>query len=260
MPLAVKNNAIILKDGRLAENCGCCGEWYCDVSGGGACCEVGAAGSSPTCSIKPACDCEGTGQTFKGVGTVCSPNPCICSCTALSSLPVSITVECRVVRPRADRVCPDPRDAFVAFFVGVNETFTETLYLKSSSSNTCDGAVYESINPRRAQVTNPPFGASTNGLAQNGVYLALQKEGARCVLRGLFTYLAFSRNRAGQILAGEGLGTPGGSVGGAIGGGDQFWDNMVGQEIKSFAGEDAIKDCYPTYFGEYTIKILSVTY
>jgi len=29
MPLAVKNNAIIVKDGKLAENCGCCEEWYC---------------------------------------------------------------------------------------------------------------------------------------------------------------------------------------------------------------------------------------
>lgn len=30
MPLATKNNAIIVKDGRLAENCGCCkSEWYC---------------------------------------------------------------------------------------------------------------------------------------------------------------------------------------------------------------------------------------
>jgi len=29
MPLATKNNAIIIKDGKLAENCNCCGEWYC---------------------------------------------------------------------------------------------------------------------------------------------------------------------------------------------------------------------------------------
>jgi hypothetical protein len=29
MPLATKNNAIIVKDGKLAEGCGCCGGWYC---------------------------------------------------------------------------------------------------------------------------------------------------------------------------------------------------------------------------------------
>jgi hypothetical protein len=29
MPLATKNGAIIVKDGLLAENCGCCNGWYC---------------------------------------------------------------------------------------------------------------------------------------------------------------------------------------------------------------------------------------
>ena len=32
MPIATKNNAIIVKDGKLAENCGCCGGWYCCAS------------------------------------------------------------------------------------------------------------------------------------------------------------------------------------------------------------------------------------
>ena len=29
MPLATKNNSLIVKDGKVAENCGCCGGWYC---------------------------------------------------------------------------------------------------------------------------------------------------------------------------------------------------------------------------------------
>jgi hypothetical protein len=29
MPLATKNNEIIIKEGKLAENCDCCGGWYC---------------------------------------------------------------------------------------------------------------------------------------------------------------------------------------------------------------------------------------
>jgi hypothetical protein len=29
MPLATKNGSIIVKDGKLAESCGCCGGWYC---------------------------------------------------------------------------------------------------------------------------------------------------------------------------------------------------------------------------------------
>jgi hypothetical protein len=35
MPLATKNNAIIIKDGKLAENCNCCGGWYCYGCGEG---------------------------------------------------------------------------------------------------------------------------------------------------------------------------------------------------------------------------------
>jgi hypothetical protein len=31
MPLATKNNALIVTDGKLAENCGCCGGWYCCI-------------------------------------------------------------------------------------------------------------------------------------------------------------------------------------------------------------------------------------
>jgi len=31
MTLATKNGAIIVKDGLLAENCGCCGGWYCSA-------------------------------------------------------------------------------------------------------------------------------------------------------------------------------------------------------------------------------------
>ena len=32
MPLATKNNSLIVKDGKLAENCGCCGPWYCSTN------------------------------------------------------------------------------------------------------------------------------------------------------------------------------------------------------------------------------------
>ena len=45
----------------------------------GACCE-----SNGTCNVRPQCQCQGAGQTFQGIGTVCSPNPCGC-CTRLSA-------------------------------------------------------------------------------------------------------------------------------------------------------------------------------
>jgi len=37
MTLATKNGSLIVKDGKVAENCGCCGGWWC-YDGYGACC------------------------------------------------------------------------------------------------------------------------------------------------------------------------------------------------------------------------------
>jgi hypothetical protein len=57
----------------------------------GACCEVGTAGFPPTCTVKPQCQCQGTGKTFKGIGTACTGScseclgtrsACYCYCTA----------------------------------------------------------------------------------------------------------------------------------------------------------------------------------
>lgn len=50
----------------------------------GACCE-----SNGTCNVRPQCQCQGAGQTFKGVGTVCSPNPCCRDSTGTPCFDVS---------------------------------------------------------------------------------------------------------------------------------------------------------------------------
>jgi len=98
MPLATKNGSFIVKSGSIAEDCNCCASgWYCDVSGGGgACCE------GTTCSIKPQCDCQGAGQVFKGVGTVCVNGRCPCPgenflCQAPGCRPrfVTVSIEAR---------------------------------------------------------------------------------------------------------------------------------------------------------------------
>jgi hypothetical protein len=45
-------------------------------------CKEGACCEGTTCSVKPQCQCQGAGKTFKGVGTTCTPNPCgRCGCT-----------------------------------------------------------------------------------------------------------------------------------------------------------------------------------
>ena len=45
-------------------------------------CKEGACCEGATCTVKPQCQCQGTGKTFKGVGTTCSPNPC-CTCASV---------------------------------------------------------------------------------------------------------------------------------------------------------------------------------
>lgn len=39
-------------------------------------CKEGACCNGTTCTVKPQCQCNGTGDVFKGIGTTCSPNPC----------------------------------------------------------------------------------------------------------------------------------------------------------------------------------------
>lgn len=52
----------------------------------GACCE-----SNGTCSVKPQCQCQETGQTFKGVGTVCTSSVCYPPCVGPQS-PVNTAI------------------------------------------------------------------------------------------------------------------------------------------------------------------------
>jgi hypothetical protein len=40
-------------------------------------CKEGACCEGTTCTVKPQCQCQGTEQVFKGVGTTCTPNPCV---------------------------------------------------------------------------------------------------------------------------------------------------------------------------------------
>lgn len=155
MPLATKNGSLIIKSGSIAENCRCCASgWYCYVTDGGACCE------GTTCNIKPSCDCQGAGQTFKGVGTVCSPNPCVTcrncvACVLPRCIPRFVTVSYSLTIPEHNLQPPwDPfsRRAKVPSFTssgtvtlsGVsNSTYRCGLYratLQGSSASSLNGA------------------------------------------------------------------------------------------------------------------------
>jgi len=65
MPLATKNNALIVKDGKVAESCACCGGWWCYDARG--CCLRGCE-ESFECEQ----DCVSSGGVFLGAGTVCN--------------------------------------------------------------------------------------------------------------------------------------------------------------------------------------------
>jgi hypothetical protein len=56
-------------------------------------CKEGACCEGTTCTVKPACQCQGTGKVFKGVGTTCTPNPCgpppVCNCSEFGKSPCS---------------------------------------------------------------------------------------------------------------------------------------------------------------------------
>ena len=41
-------------------------------------CKEGACCEGTACTVKPQCQCQGTGKTFKGVGTVCETATCLC--------------------------------------------------------------------------------------------------------------------------------------------------------------------------------------
>jgi len=51
-------------------------------------CKEGACCNGTTCSVKPQCQCNAAaGEVFKGVGTVCSPNPAVIYLTLSGFLP-----------------------------------------------------------------------------------------------------------------------------------------------------------------------------
>lgn len=52
-------------------------------------CKEGACCDGTTCSVKPQCQCQGTGQVFNGVGTTCATNPC-CTCETLVMVQVKL--------------------------------------------------------------------------------------------------------------------------------------------------------------------------
>lgn len=71
-------------------------------------CKEGACCNGTTCSIKPQCQCNAAaGEVFKGVGTVCRPNPCSrCGCETTDYTPESLSISVRVNYAGVQQVPP----------------------------------------------------------------------------------------------------------------------------------------------------------
>jgi len=119
MPLATKNHAIILKDGKLAEDCACCGGWYCDS-------KYGACVVSGVCSSKCEDECNAANGTFSGPSSAC------CSATQPASLwPSSLTLQLSGNRPQAyGHGCSISGTTRVVVDEGFNDWITDNNGLK----------------------------------------------------------------------------------------------------------------------------------
>jgi hypothetical protein len=84
-------------------------------------CKEGACCEGTSCTVKPACQCQGTGQTFRGVGTVCTPSPC-CGCLVSigAKVPASATASASKgqVLTRAN-ACNCQINNYPRFFIGI---------------------------------------------------------------------------------------------------------------------------------------------
>jgi hypothetical protein len=70
-------------------------------------CQEGACCEGTGCSVKPACQCQGAGKVFRGVGTVCTPNPCsLCDAGAIS-ISTSGTAAGFYAASFISYICPD---------------------------------------------------------------------------------------------------------------------------------------------------------
>lgn len=137
----------------------------------GACCEPNGA-----CSVKPQCQCQGTGQTFRGVGTTCAPNPCCCGtgcagvdCGACCEGPP----ESRTCSVKPQSLCQGVGKVFLGAGTqctqGIcceptRDTITLTIVgVSASDENTCKfPGLFESM-PGTYVLSKPPYGDITPG-------------------------------------------------------------------------------------------------
>lgn len=121
MPLAKKNNALIVKGGRIAQDCNCCGN--------GACCD------GAVCSIKSRDECdEAAGKVYKGDGTTCTSGQCPVKCCCINGVGYLKTIaECAAAGGQlksfaCDTGVPSPQSVQLVLDLPVTFSLTGTYF------------------------------------------------------------------------------------------------------------------------------------
>jgi hypothetical protein len=111
-------------------------------------CKEGACCEGTRCSVKPQCQCQGTGKTFSGVGTVCMPNPCTCVPGGCADFTVTINGLSRSVS------------------IGANQFFsTQGTYPLGTTQ--CGGTAYVNAWCENGTLTGYPFGQTCENPSTN---------------------------------------------------------------------------------------------
>jgi hypothetical protein len=147
-------------------------------------CREGACCEGTSCSVKPQCQCQGTGKVFKGVGTVCTgncadcsaPTGCFCYCTSGGgTIPeyVNVTINVEWVGVSGS---------------GCSSTVSKTATLTRNQNQPIDSIGFAGYTLCFAYTF--PFSLETDGVAAN-VYAMKTSEGLEVLV---ITWVA--RNKA----------------------------------------------------------------
>lgn len=84
-------------------------------------CKEGACCEGTTCTVKPQCQCQGAGKTFKGVGTTCANNICeTCRACGDGVLPNTVTLVVSNFRNGPNALSPSRMSTISAAIVGTH--------------------------------------------------------------------------------------------------------------------------------------------
>ena len=137
-------------------------------------CKEGACCEGTTCMVKPQCQCQGAGKVFKGVGTVCSPNPCgYCGCNAQIPTNIGLAFANASITLSSGSGTVSQKASEIEDFL---EQISPTLTLQGSPSQSATSFTYSAFGCSDANATGcvscPPDFRAAEGGGGGGVAVA----------------------------------------------------------------------------------------